>query len=64
MPFDIKTARPIEEVEKKGFDGVSLDLRLSPRRIWADRVAKVAKKIRHKFVQAGLGAYRQLFATI
>ncbi len=56
-----------DRVEKKRFDGVLRGTvsrwRLSPVRVWADRVIQAMGKTKQKFMQAGLGVYKHIFAT-
>ena len=55
-------------VDKSRFDGVvsgqMSQWRLSPVRMWADRVTQKFKQVKDGFVRGVFGAYRQLFATV
>ena len=57
-----------DSVDKSRFDGVvsgqMSQWRLSPVRVWADRVVRRAKRVKDEIVQVGWGVYKQLFANI
>jgi hypothetical protein len=57
-----------DSVDKSQFDGVVSDQmsqwRLSPVRVWADRVVGRVRRVKDKIMQTGWGVYKQLFTSI
>ena len=57
-----------DEVDKSQFDGVMSgnlgQFRMSPVRIWADRVRRATKMIKHKFMHTNLDFYSRIFTQL